>query len=324
MRLKSLQSDEQLNSKSQEDRSVGTTLKCRRNSGTQDGFVKSKPSHPDGSTEDNLLEGKMSANGKSNRELELTRTASSGSSSSGSSMLSISDSSEIINLPACYSSQDSGISSSQDILLFSEAADMENIDADATKQETKNESTREEPSTSTAVCSRSKSKNASTKGPTSTKRKLPTPEDITLPKKFKPSKVEETSSEENSDDDDDTIEYKARGFEMFLKSEIGKEWLNTASGKQFQSSRSAQIAFLRVVADGTRVSSSGVDSHEPESGLSAMCSICCLQPKNAVIVHGRLAHQTTCYQCARRLLDTRSRCPVCRRKIHMVCRNIIG
>lgn len=59
------------------------------------------------------------------------------------------------------------------------------------------------------------------------------------------------------------------------------------------------------------------------SGFSTSCSICYLRPKNAVITHGRLAHQATCYQCARRLLASGARCPVCRRKIHMVCKNII-
>lgn len=54
------------------------------------------------------------------------------------------------------------------------------------------------------------------------------------------------------------------------------------------------------------------------------CSICFLRPKNATIVHGRLAHQATCYQCARRLLKAGSRCPVCRRKIHMVAKNIVA
>ncbi|XP_068215178.1 E3 ubiquitin-protein ligase Mdm2-like isoform X1 [Palaemon carinicauda] len=56
---------------------------------------------------------------------------------------------------------------------------------------------------------------------------------------------------------------------------------------------------------------------------SQMCMICCSRPKNAIITHGRLSHQATCYQCARRLLNSGARCPVCRRKIHMVCKNIV-
>ncbi|XP_066958915.1 uncharacterized protein [Macrobrachium rosenbergii] len=62
---------------------------------------------------------------------------------------------------------------------------------------------------------------------------------------------------------------------------------------------------------------------EPAGEESHMCMLCCLRPKNAVIIHGRLSHQATCYQCARRLLNSGARCPVCRRKIHMVCKNIV-
>ena len=38
-----------------------------------------------------------------------------------------------------------------------------------------------------------------------------------------------------------------------------------------------------------------------------LCSICYQRPKNACFIHGRTAHQTSCYQCARKLWKIQSR-----------------
>lgn len=112
-------------------------------------------------------------------------------------------------------------------------------------------------------------------------------------------------------------------FLQFLQSKSGKDWLRS-DGKLFQWSQPVQETCMEALGTSSNSGLSGRCSPETISGLSLMCSICCLRPKNASIIHGRLSHQATCYQCARRLLDSGGRCPVCRRKIHMVCKHIIA
>ena len=60
------------------------------------------------------------------------------------------------------------------------------------------------------------------------------------------------------------------------------------------------------------------------SSPSMLCSLCCSQPKNACLVHGRISHQVCCYGCARKLFKNKKPCPVCRRRIEKITKNIIA
>lgn len=100
------------------------------------------------------------------------------------------------------------------------------------------------------------------------------------------------------------------------------KFIDSSSGKFIE--KQDLLSFIK-----SRCTNKGKDlldscSTDDELDSAQTCSICFLRPKNATIVHGRLAHQATCYQCARRLLKAGSRCPVCRRKIHMVAKNIVA
>ena len=55
---------------------------------------------------------------------------------------------------------------------------------------------------------------------------------------------------------------------------------------------------------------------------SLLCEFCCLRPRNASLIHGLLAHQICCYPCAKRLWKKQARCPVCRRKVERIVKNI--
>merc|ERR1719431_1569495 len=55
---------------------------------------------------------------------------------------------------------------------------------------------------------------------------------------------------------------------------------------------------------------------------SNLCEFCCLRPKNASLIHGRLAHQVCCYPCGKKLWKKKARCPVCRRKVERIVKNI--
>ena len=103
----------------------------------------------------------------------------------------------------------------------------------------------------------------------------------------------------------------------FLQSELGKECLKSLDSPIAVHS----FPYVREALSEAISSSSHMVDNDP-SRLSLMCSLCYSKPKNAIIVHGRISHQVTCYECARKLHDSHQACPVCRRKIHMVCKNV--
>lgn len=62
-------------------------------------------------------------------------------------------------------------------------------------------------------------------------------------------------------------------------------------------------------------------------GVSAtenLCTLCLSRPKDACLIHGRTSHQLCCYSCAKRLYKKRQGCPVCRRKIEKITKNIVA
>ena len=54
-----------------------------------------------------------------------------------------------------------------------------------------------------------------------------------------------------------------------------------------------------------------------------LCTFCCVRPKNASFIHGKISHQVCCYQCAKKLYKQKQSCPVCRRKIEKITKNIM-
>ena len=59
----------------------------------------------------------------------------------------------------------------------------------------------------------------------------------------------------------------------------------------------------------------------PQTSISP-CEICCKQPKNASLIHGKLGHQVCCYTCGKKLWKKQSRCPVCRRVVEKIVKII--
>ena len=54
------------------------------------------------------------------------------------------------------------------------------------------------------------------------------------------------------------------------------------------------------------------------------CLLCCIKPRDACLIHGNVSHQLCCYNCAKKLFNKKgSRCPICRRRIEKITRNII-
>lgn len=227
---------------------------------------------------------------------ELTRTSSASTTASRSS------------------TQDSGFTSSQDLLESQE------LPEELVKESCVEERTLAQPSTSQEASQAEKQALKDTVQPkmlsSSRKRKSSSDEDFIASKRSK-------SLEEKDEVPFGDKEMLAREMFNFVASSAGKAWLSSSDGAKFarslQASPAYQESLTKMIAEQTSASTPG-----SASGISMLCSICCLRPKNATIIHGRLSHQATCYQCARRLLDDGARCPVCRRKIHMVCKHIVA
>lgn len=208
------------------------------------------------------------------------------------------------------STQDSGFASSQDLLsqdLLESQELSENFVREISAVETKGP----QPSTS---------KGATQKVEKDLKDTVQPKTSSSLRRKRKSSSSEDFIAAKHSKIMEEKEEVPSEKMES-LPSE-GRTWKNSSEGlnifRLVQVSPDVQESRTKKIAE---LSSSSVPG--TSSGFSSTCSICCLRPKNAAIIHGRLSHQATCYQCARRLLDAGARCPVCRRKIHMVCKNII-
>lgn len=222
---------------------------------------------------------------------KLVKTSSASSTSVGSS-----------------STQDSGFGSSQDFLesqelsenFLRESVEVENAGPQASTVKESSLTVKQDIKDSVQP------KISSSSGSDSRKRKSSFSEDISASKHSK--NIEEKEDVQCEKKDSQTSE----GRTCKNPSEISSFFRLFEVSPDVQESRTRKLAEL---------SSSSVPG--TSSGFSSLCSICCLRPKNASIIHGRLSHQATCYQCARRLLDAGARCPVCRRKIHMVCKNII-
>jgi len=54
-----------------------------------------------------------------------------------------------------------------------------------------------------------------------------------------------------------------------------------------------------------------------------LCTFCCVRPKDACFVHGKISHQVCCYPCAKKLYKQKGTCPVCRRRIEKITKNIM-
>ena len=66
-----------------------------------------------------------------------------------------------------------------------------------------------------------------------------------------------------------------------------------------------------------------ISKETKNSDCVQICTMCCLRPKDATFVHGNISHQVCCYVCAKMIFKSRGTCPVCRRKIEKITKNIL-
>jgi E3 ubiquitin-protein ligase Mdm2 len=70
-----------------------------------------------------------------------------------------------------------------------------------------------------------------------------------------------------------------------------------------------------------------VNKYPGEKGCesnSTLCNICNERPKDACFVHQKISHQFCCYKCAKKQYRINPVCPVCRRKVEKITRNILA
>ena len=79
-----------------------------------------------------------------------------------------------------------------------------------------------------------------------------------------------------------------------------------------------------LLTSDTDANADGNNASTSSARTSAICTICCVRPKDACFVHGRISHQVCCYPCAKMIFKNRGTCPVCRRKIEKITKNIVG
>ena len=115
--------------------------------------------------------------------------------------------------------------------------------------------------------------------------------------------------------DDVKVKDIATGIFNFMNTEKGSDWMTTDQGRAWLRSSAMQGVFMSLLHG------------SPSMGVNedvTMCVMCRERPKNAAIIHGKISHQATCYSCAKTLFEQRARCPVCRRKILTITKHIIA
>ena len=60
------------------------------------------------------------------------------------------------------------------------------------------------------------------------------------------------------------------------------------------------------------------------NNYGTLCNICNERPKDACFVHQKISHQFSCYKCAKKQFRINPICPVCRRKVEKITRNILA
>ena len=68
----------------------------------------------------------------------------------------------------------------------------------------------------------------------------------------------------------------------------------------------------------------GFNSKEVSANNGNLCNICNERPKDACFVHQKISHQFCCYKCAKKQYRINPVCPVCRRKVEKITRNILA
>jgi len=105
-------------------------------------------------------------------------------------------------------------------------------------------------------------------------------------------------------------------FQDSVTQVIPKGWIQTVATRwSGQREKLAQEEASLVADAGWKTRPPMVTTHAPE------CVICMDAKPNGVIVHGETCHQSTCFNCAKKLQRNGDACPICRDPIETVCKH---
>ncbi|XP_076253591.1 uncharacterized protein LOC143192005 isoform X2 [Rhynchophorus ferrugineus] len=116
------------------------------------------------------------------------------------------------------------------------------------------------------------------------------------------------------------IETESSGLESNVESSsrLGDEKSNLLPGPSVDkwcSSISSATSSFSSESSGFSSGSSQERVSEPES---ALCIFCHSAPKDSIFLHTNIAHHCCCYKCAKFILRTRKRCPICNVAVNKV------
>ena len=124
---------------------------------------------------------------------------------------------------------------------------------------------------------------------------------------------------------------KASSSTNYKRSDSQKTVKSSSQDSGFSKNVSSQEN-LKVIVESSesneKIANEGIRSLAMTSSSLALadslCNLCFSRPKDACLIHGRTSHQYCCYSCAKKLYKKRQGCPVCRRKIEKITKNIVA
>ena len=154
--------------------------------------------------------------------------------------------------------------------------------------------------------------------------------------------VDTSGSELSESDDDEILFLSQKKRRKSLKLDLNKKRkFSGGSSSQISSRHDELPLFIRQQKTSvfqssvcltpdtdatTPTSSSSVLTRNPTlstSNPASLCNMCCVRAKDACFIHGQISHQVCCYPCAKMIFKNRGTCPVCRRRIEKITRNIV-
>ena len=110
-----------------------------------------------------------------------------------------------------------------------------------------------------------------------------------------------------------------KGGEIFLRGEINV--LERSSSSLLPYDKNTDIS---VKGCETNTSTLRKSSSMASENVGTLCFYCNERPKDACFVHQKISHQVCCYKCAKKQYRINPICPVCRRKVEKITRNILA
>lgn len=119
---------------------------------------------------------------------------------------------------------------------------------------------------------------------------------------------------------------KKKGMNMSLQVHpTRKNKIDSHSGGNVGKNNSVQTGKTSLEQRGeeNQVRPSSTENEPSKQVPKDLCIICEHNPKDTSFIHGKIGHQACCYKCAKETWNRTARCPICRRMIEKIVKNIM-